>query len=283
MGAVPHNMWRASGGVDGPTGLSPATGSLDLPFPPMTCCGPLLGPCGEELRRRCCRCAPEGALAAAFPPYMHVSLPCSSSSRTVSPPPGARAPGCAALLLPDMKLTAAGVLPKVLLHCVSSCAVPPAAPAPRWSVCPLPCCVRAVLPAACAALLAVFLRCVLAREALAYLSRLPPALVDCCRCTPEGTPALCLLLRRAACCPCTTLVGMSPPVLRACRAACCLRCSFQEANRAPAWRWRVARAPLLDACHHSQPPEHRFKEADTLVSHVLSLRSDSQRRIQPLQ
>ena len=106
----------------------------------------------------------------------------------------------------------------------------------------------------------------------------------CRRCTPAGTPALrSVCLRRAACCPCTTLVGMSPPVLRACCAACCLRCSFQEANRAPAWRWRVARASLLDACHHSQPPEHRFEEADTLVSHVLSLRSYSQRRIQPLQ
>ena len=71
----------------------------------------------------------------------------------------------------------AGVLPKVLLHCVPSCAAPPAAPALRWSVCPLPCCVRAVLPAACASLLAISMRCVLARAALAYLSCPPPALV----------------------------------------------------------------------------------------------------------
>ena len=211
MGAVPHNMWRTSGGMDGPTGLSPATGSLDPPFPPTTCCDPLMGPCDEELRRRCCWCAPEGALAAAF---LH---PCTYRRHAFPPQPDSFAtsrrssPGCAALLLPD-------------------------------------------------------------RDA------------DCRRCTPEGTPALrSACLRRAACCPCTTLVGMSPPVLRACRAACCLRCSFQEANCAPAWRWRVARASLLDACHHSQPPEHRFKEADTLVSHVLSLRSYSQRRIQPLQ
>ena len=97
----------------------------------------------------------------------------SPLSRTVSPPSGARAHGCAALLLPD-------------------------------------------------------------RDA------------DCHRCTPEGTPALRLLLRCAACCSCTTLVGMSPPMLRACSAACCLRCfagGFHEMCACT----RCARIPLTSA------------------------------------
>ena len=55
-----------------------------------------------------------------------------------------------------------------------------------------------------------------------------------------------LLLRCAACCPCTTLVGMSPPMLRACSAACCLRCfagGFHEMCACT----RCARIPLTSA------------------------------------
>ena len=105
----------------------------------------------EELRRRCCRCAPEGALAAAFP---HT---CTYRCHVLPPQP-------------DSFATSRRSSP--------------------W--------LRGVAVAG--------------HE------------VDSRRCTPEGTPAFRLLLRCAACCPCTTLVGMSPPMLRACSAACCLRC-----------------------------------------------------------
>ena len=176
VGAVPHNMWRASGGKDGPVGPSTAAsgsclpslhGLLRPPRGPMRRFAEALLLVRSRRRSGCC-----------VPPHMHVSPPCSPPSAgqfrhlQALEPMAARRCCCWTGML-----TAAGVLPKVLLHRVSSCAVPPAAPALRWSVCPLPCCVRAVLPAACAASLAASMRCVLARDALAYLSRLPPALV----------------------------------------------------------------------------------------------------------
>ena len=81
-------------------------------------------------------------------------------------------------------------------------------------------------------------------------------------CTPEGTPALRLLLRCAACCPCTTLVGMSPSMLRACGAACCLRCFAGGFMRCVLARDALAylsrRLPALvapaDAALHSASP-----------------------------
>ena len=119
-------------------------------FPFTACCGPHAGPC-EDLRRRCCWCAPEGALAAAFLhtcTYCLYSLPLQSDSSAAF---RRSSPWLRGVAVADMKVDG------------------------RW-------------------------------------------------CTPEGTPALRLLLRCAACCPCTTLVGMSPSMLRACGAACCLRC-----------------------------------------------------------
>ena len=114
------------------------------------------------------------AQSAAAPPPPSAASDVESGLETTAPPPScARAHGCAALLLPDMKLTAAGV-------------------------------------------------------------------------PPEGTPALRLLLRYAACRPCTTLVGMSPPMLRACSAACCLRCFAGDFYEMCACT-RCARIPLTSA------------------------------------
>ena len=219
------------------------------------------------------------AQSVAAPPPPSAASDVESGLETTAPPPScARAHGCAALLLPDRKLTAAGVLPKVLLHCVSSCAVPPAAPALRWSVCPLPCCVRAVLPAACAALLAIFMRCVLARDALAYFSLLPPALagvlpkvllhcVSSCA-VPPAAPALRWLVCLLPCCvravlpaACAALLAISmrcvlardalaylsrlPPALAGVLPKVLLHCvsSCAVPPAAPALRWLVCPLP----------------------------------------
>ena len=251
MCAVPHHMWRASGGKDGPAGPSPAAGGSCPSFPsrhaaaPTRCtpegtpalrlllrCAacrscttlvgmspPMLRACGAACRLRCsagdfyemrartrcarmplmsapspCRCTPEGTPALRL--LLRYAACRSCTTLVGMSPPMLRACSAACRLrsllaismrcvlardarahLSRLPPALAGVLPKVLLHCVPSCAAPPAAPALRWSVCPLPCCVRAVLPAACASLLAISMRCVLARAALAYLSCPPPALV----------------------------------------------------------------------------------------------------------
>ena len=69
-------------------------------FPSTSCCGSHVGLC-EGLWRRCCRCAPEGALAAALSTHARIAatLPPQPDSFTT---PGARTLGCAVLLLLSM-------------------------------------------------------------------------------------------------------------------------------------------------------------------------------------
>ena len=232
--AVPHHMWRASGGKEGPAGPSPAAGGSCPSFPSRRAAAPTRctpeGTPALRLLLRCAACRSCTTLVGMSPPMLRacgaacrLRFQLAISMRCVL---ARDALACLSCLPPAL----AGVLPKVLLRCASSCAVPPAAPAPRWSVCPLPCCVRAVPPAACAAQLAISMRCVLARDALACLSCLPPALAGV---LPK------VLLRCAS--SCAMPPAAPAPRWSVCPLPCCVRAVLPAALLAISMRCVLAR------------------------------------------
>ena len=247
MCAVPHHMWRASGGKGGPAGPSPAAGGSCPSFPSRHAAAPT-------------RCTPEGT------PALRLLLRCAACRSCTTlvgmSPPMLRACGAACRLR-----CSAGDFYEMRAR--TRCARTPLMSAPS------PCrCTPEGTPA-----LRLLLRYAACRSCTTLVGMSPPMLRACsaacrlrcsagdfyemrartrcartpltsapspCWCTPEGTPALRPLLRCAACRPCTTLVGMSPPMLRACSAACCLRFSAGDIHAMCACT-SCARIPLMSA------------------------------------